>query len=149
MRRGSLVRILLVALLTPPLLACGVSGNDVQVNPVPGSSSAASTPGGDGADPLPVTPQLGVVGSHAIRWDRYEVVDERTVRIFFSSGIEPCYVLANVDVAYQPAEVRITLLEGSDARSAGQTCIELAVAKVVSVTLEQPLAGRAVVDGQR
>jgi hypothetical protein len=144
MRKGVLLGIVLVALLG--VAGVIVSGDDAPVSSDGGDTGAAG-PAGDGGSPLPVAPQPGMAGVRAIPWDRHEVVDDRTVRIFFTSGVEPCYVLDRVDVAYQPTEVRITLFEGSDPRAAGQACIELAVGKVVAVALDQPLAGRAVIDG--
>jgi len=144
MRKCVLLGIVLVALLG---VACAiVPGDDAPVSS-DGGNTGAPGPAGDGGCPLPVAPQPGMAGVRAIPWDRYEVVEDRTIRIFFTSGVEPCYVLDRVGVAYRPTEVQITLFEGSDPQAAGQACIQLAVGKVVSVALDQPLAGRAVIDG--
>jgi hypothetical protein len=73
--------------------------------------------------------------------------DDRTVTIDFVSGIEPCYVLDHVDVAYGPDTVTITLYEGHQPTNEDIACIDIGVFKRVIVTLEEPLAGRTIVDG--
>jgi hypothetical protein len=73
--------------------------------------------------------------------------DDRTVTIAFWSGIEPCAVLDHIDVAYGTGVVTITLFQGHDPNAGDVACIEIAVLKQTTVTLEEPLAGRAIVDG--
>ena len=70
-----------------------------------------------------------------------------TVTIDFVSGVEPCYVLDHVDVDESADAVTITLFEGSDTAAGQVACIEIGVFKRTIVTLDQPLAGRDIVDG--
>jgi hypothetical protein len=72
--------------------------------------------------------------------------DGRTVTIDFWSGVEPCYVLDHVDVAYGGAVI-ITLFEGTAPTDEPVACIEIAVAKRVVITLDEPLGDRPIIDG--
>jgi hypothetical protein len=73
--------------------------------------------------------------------------DDRTVDVQFWSGIEPCSVLDHDDVAYGSDTVTITLFEGSDPSAGMVACADIAMLKQVTVSLEQDLAGRRIVDG--
>jgi hypothetical protein len=50
-------------------------------------------------------------------------------------------------MAETPDAVRVTLYQGSDPSAGQVACIDIAVLKQVTVTLDHPLAGRNVVDG--
>jgi hypothetical protein len=116
-----------------PVAGCPDDGGDV---PIPKSS--------------PVTPRPGMADVRAIGWDRVDVSgDGRTLTVHFWSGVEPCSVLDRVDVRYGDDAVTITLFEGHDPSADDEdvACIEIAVAKSVTITLDEPLAGRDVVDG--
>jgi hypothetical protein len=52
-----------------------------------------------------------------------------------------------VDVAYGGDSVTITLFEGHDPTAGDVACIEIGVFKRVIITLDEPLAGRTIVDG--
>lgn len=93
-----------------------------------------------------VTPRPGMVGVHPVRWERAEPLDAWTVRIHFYSGVEPCSVLDSVTVGYEGHEVRIALFEGSDPTATNVACIDIALLKAVDVRLDQPIAGRRIVD---
>jgi hypothetical protein len=98
----------------------------------------------------PVTPRPGMADVRAIGWDRVDVAgDGRTLTIHFWSGVEPCSVLDRVDVRYGDDAVTITLYEGHDPSADDEdvACIEIAVAKSVTIRLDGPLAGRDLVDG--
>ena len=73
--------------------------------------------------------------------------DDVTLTVTFWSGVEPCAVLDHVDVAYGVDVVTVTLFEGSDPTAGLVACPEIAVSKETVVTLDEPLAGRTVVDG--
>jgi hypothetical protein len=73
--------------------------------------------------------------------------DDRTIDVRFWSGVEPCSVLDHVDVAYGSDTVTITLFQGSDPNAGLVACPDIAVLKQVTVTLDQDLAGRRIVDG--
>lgn len=112
-------------------------------------TSSTDRPGAEEPRPRVVRPRPGMENVHPIHWERYEVRGQRRVRIFYWSGVEPCYVLDHVDVAYRKRTVRVTLFEGSDPAARDQACIEIAEYKAVDVNLSEGLRGRRVVDGYR
>lgn len=98
-------------------------------------------------DPQVVEPTPGMTNVYARMFDTATVgEDGRTVTIDFWSGVEPCYVLDHVDVAYGGAVI-ITLFEGSAPTDEPVACIEIAVAKRVVITLDEPLGDRPIIDG--
>lgn len=96
-----------------------------------------------------VEPRPGMSDVRPIGWNDYEVMNERLVRVFFTSGVEPCYVLDRAEVQYQPGRVVVTLFQGREPGSDNVACIEIAVSKAVDVTLDEPLEGRPIVDGSQ
>lgn len=144
--------------------------------PGPSPSPTADEPDGPGPSPTPATddpddpvstpapkppepdqepsaqvvePRPGMSDVRPIGWSDYELLNERLVRVFFTSGVEPCYVLDRVEVQYQPGQVVVTLFQGREPGSANVACIEIAVSKAVDVTLDEPLGGRPIVDGSQ
>ena len=114
------------------------------------SSGCLDTPIGTPPDvgPQIVEPTPGMADVYPRIFDSANVADDdRTVTIDFVSGVEPCYVLDRVDVAYGGDSVTITLFEGHDPTAGDVACIEIGVFKRVIITLDEPLAGRAIVDG--
>jgi hypothetical protein len=111
-------------------------------------------PGDPGVRPEPVPgPQIveptpGMANVRARPFDTATVGDDdRTVTIDFWSGIEPCTVLDHVAVDYGAHDVTVTLFEGNDPDAGDVACIEIAVQKQVVIVLDEPLGGRALVDG--
>jgi hypothetical protein len=99
-----------------------------------------------GAQLVEPTPGMADVRPHV--FDHAVVSDDgRSVHVFFWSGVEPCYQLDHVDVAYGTGAITITLFEGHDATAGDVACIEIALLKEVVVSLEEPIAGREIVDG--
>lgn len=139
-----------------------VTGSDVTSSaPDPGGPGATcvitkpncndhSLGDGDMPEPQPqvVEPRPGMQDVRPTSFDAATIGDDdRRLTITFWSGVEPCSVLDHVDVAEGPDAVTVTLYQGSDP-SAGQiACIDIAVLKQVTVTLDHPLAGRGIVDG--
>ena len=116
-------------------------GPDTPVTNTPGSDDTAP-PGG----PQRVEPSDGLVDVRATTFDRSAVRQGgRALDLFFWSGIEECYGVDRVEVEYFKRVVAVTIFEGR--RPEAETCIELAVRKVVRVMLEEPLRNRTVVDG--
>jgi hypothetical protein len=114
----------------------------------PDTSTGACNPGLPVTDPQVVTPRPGMADVHARPYDSATIGDDdRTVQVDFVSGVEPCNVLDHVDVRYGDDAVTITLYEGHDASAGDVACIEIGVFKRANVTLDQPLAGRDIVDG--
>lgn len=97
-------------------------------------------PGG-GADPIDPSPQIvqpraGLRDVHPVGATRIDaLVDGRhvVVRVSWYSGVEPCHVLAGVDVATTGTTITLTVSEGSADPQAA--CIELAQYKGVIVNL--------------
>jgi hypothetical protein len=118
---------------------------DTPVVGCPGDAGHVPTPKSS-----PVTPVPGMADVRAVGWDRVDVAgDDRTLTIHFWSGVEPCYVLDRVDVRYGDDAVTVTLFEGHDpsADDEDMVCIEIALAKSVTIALDEPLAGRDLIDG--
>jgi hypothetical protein len=84
---------------------------------------------------------------HPVVWRRAELLDERTVRVHFESGVAPCSVLDRVEVQYRPGEIVLSLFEGNDPAFPNAVCIMIAQFKAVDVPLEEPVNGRRLVDG--
>ncbi len=103
-------------------------------------------PWGDPSTAQPVEPTPGMADVRARPFDRAMLNDDGTVTILFTSGVEPCAVLDHVTVDEGDA-VTITLYEGHDPDAGDVACIEIAVLKSVTITLDHPLDGRAIVDG--
>lgn len=95
--------------------------------------------------PLLVTPRPGLVDVRPNPFDRVVVPDERTVEVWFYGGVEECYGVDRVDVRYGDAEITVTVYQGRVPTA--EVCIEIAVLTAVRVALDEPLAGRKIVDG--
>ena len=147
---------------------CSVPGWDGEGSPPPMTPSGdcdapvgdgpeepvSSTPGdpGDEPDPGPsyVEPQPGQENVMPIGWEKARLSEDgRRVRIVFWSGVEPCYVLDSVEVEYHSEKVVITLFQGSTPTDEDVACIDIALQKVTTVELDEPLRGRKLVDGGR
>jgi hypothetical protein len=104
-------------------------------------------PWGDPSTAQPVEPTPGMAGVRARAFDRAMLNDDGTVTILFTSGVEPCSVLDHVTVDEGATTVTVTLYEGHDPDAGDVACIEIAVLKSVTITLDHPLDGRDIVDG--
>jgi hypothetical protein len=118
----------------------------VSYTPCPGDAPAAGTDPYDGAQEVEPTPGMSDVSARIFD-DVIVGDDDRTLTIFFWSGVEPCYVLDHVDVAYRADAITITLFEGHDASAGDVACIEIALLKKVVVPLDEQAGDRAIVDG--
>jgi hypothetical protein len=120
------------------------SGDDTVVYEPPGNKPDGGAGGGKArvVDPQPISGTA--LPSH---WEEARIIDDDTIKLFFWSGVEPCHVLDRVDVDYGAKRVGITIYQGTGLNAADKPCIELAVLKAVKLDLEEPLAGRKVVDG--
>ena len=95
-------------------------------------------------------PHPGTINPHPVAVESILTnVDGRhvTAKLTWTSGVEPCYVLDHVAVSYDADAVTVTLFQGSDPNAGDVACIDIALQKQVTVTLDEPLAGRAIVDG--
>ena len=124
------------------------TGPDASVShtPCPGDEDPKVTDPYDGAQKVEPTPGMSGVSSRI--FDKVGVGDDdRTLTIFFWSGVEPCYVLDHVDVDEGPGAISVTLFEGHDSSAGDVACIEIALLKKVVVQLDEPVGDRRIVDG--
>lgn len=114
----------------------GAAGPD---EPTTGAPAPADPPSGDGA--LHVEPVPGVVDSlpHAI--DRVSVAaDGRTATVYWWGGVDSCYGLDEVRVERDADGMPvITVLEGTLPGLGDVACIEIALSKATTITLDEPL----------
>ena len=136
--------------------ACG--GDEAAPSPAPSFvppppdsvvSSGPLPPGPAQITPSPVVPTPGQIGVYPIRWDHVTVGDDdRTVQVSYTTGVPPCTVLDHVDVEYGTGTVTITLYEGhAPDDGTPMACPEIAMFAMTTVVLDQPLAGRTIIDG--
>lgn len=117
----------------------------------PKPDSVVSTPRGSSptptAEPTPllITPREGLVDVRPSAWEKAEVLNQRTLLVRFWGGVEECYGVDRVEVKYGAEEVTLTVYEGLV--PSAEVCIEIALLKAVRVSLDEPLAGRQIVDG--
>lgn len=139
---------------------CQDTGGDMGAPPPDGQPVAdPDTPvtgpaGGGGADPDPgqatrVEPTDGLEDIRAVGWDAIEVdpADQTQVTVYWWSGVAPCNALAEVDVTTTDEAVTLTVLEGSVPADEPQACIEIAQYKKTSVTLDEVVGPRSILDG--
>ena len=122
----------------------------------PDTPDSGSNHGSGGADATPspsaspVTPKGGTIKPRKIPWTSAEPVgDGRTLRVVWTSGVEPCATLDRVEVDEGRDQVTVTLYEGPSRASPDAVCIEIAINKVTEVRLKRPLGDRRIVDGAR
>ncbi|HET9672830.1 MAG TPA: hypothetical protein VFQ40_08290, partial [Actinomycetota bacterium] len=119
---------------------CGVqvpgTGPDTAVSSDACHDDPAGRVVGDGAQLVEPMPGAADVRPHP--FDHAVASDDgRSVTVFFWSGVEPCYVLDRVEVAYGADRVTITLFEGHDPAEEGAICIDIALLKKVVVPLDE------------
>jgi hypothetical protein len=112
-----------------------------------GNTDTVPVPPGPGGS-TEITPEPGVgVDVHERPFDRAEVLpDEGAVRIYYTGGVQDCYVLDRVEVvATEPATLEVTVFEGR--RPGADVCIEIGVFYSTTVEIADPVAtGTQVVD---
>jgi hypothetical protein len=131
-------------LVTALALAACTSGTGTSPSPVP-SSPPASSPDPSPADPggvVPdpdgslVFPKPGVIDPRPVAVETISASLEGgrvVVRLEWTSGVEPCYTLAGVDIARDGDTFILTVLEGTTDPDAA--CIEIAMFKATLVDL--------------
>jgi hypothetical protein len=139
--------------IEPPVvdpMPCGEDAEgadpDTPVSSCPDDEEPRTTDPGDEAEP--VEPNPGMINVAPIPFDHVDVgADDRTLTVFFWSGVEPCYVLDHVDVEESPTTISITLFQGSDSAITNVACIDIALLKKVVVQVDEPVGTRRIVDG--
>lgn len=107
--------------------------------PVVGVPDPAEPSAGDGV--LYVEPVPGVVDSSPRAIDRISVAaDGRTVTVYWWGGVDSCYGLDEVRVDRDAGGAPIiTVLEGTLPDLGDVACIDIALSKATTITLDQPL----------
>lgn len=139
------------------LTACGGVGDGGDRNggtAVPGAPAPDSPVGSTPVDPtmpLPsptprlVEPRPGLIDVRPQPWESVKRVGAQRLRVNFYSGVHECYGVDRVEVDYATKALTVTLFIG---RVGGnRVCIEIAEYQAVQVELEEPVAGREIVDG--
>lgn len=96
-----------------------------------------------------VEPTDGLVDLRETGWDRVEVDtdDQSRLTVYWWSGVAPCTVLSEVQVETSDEAVTLTVVEGSEPADEPQACIEIAQYKRTTVTLDEDLGPRSILDG--
>jgi len=108
-------------------------------DPIAGVPDPNAPPDGDGA--LHVEPEPGIVNSRPHAIDRISVApDGRTVTIYWWGGVQDCYGLDEVRVERDADRTPVfTVLEGTVGDLGDVACIEIALSKATTITLDEPL----------
>ena len=132
--------------VTPDPGSGGGSGDDPGGGDEPVGGMPGATDPGDGA--LRVKPQPDIVNAVPHQFDRITVSpDGRTLTVYYYGGVEACYGLASVDVRRAAGEpLVVTILEGTRRSAQHAACIDIALLKAVTVTLDEPLVVAGAVD---
>jgi hypothetical protein len=139
---------LVIVTLGLALAACSAGGaSSAPSEPAVGEPPAASGDPGIG-QPEPggvelVEPQPGQQNAHPVPLERMDVTASgRTVSVdaYWTSGVDPCYVLDRIEVDITGARtVDVTVVEGTSDPDA--ICVMMAVAKHTVFSFEVPEAG--------
>lgn len=134
-----MVRTLTVIALT----GCATDGSE------PSASSSGADAGYDSSARAPeqsandVQQRTDLVNEHQSSWNRYEVVSDTAVRIFFSMGLPRCYG-ARATVDEDSSTVLITLYEGT-LPNAPTACAAVAVNASLLLTTRNPIGNRSII----
>lgn len=95
-----------------------------------------------------VQPVPGAIDPRPVPWSGASVDrDAMTLTLTWTSGVEPCTVLSHVEVDYRADEVVVTIFEGTGPDAEDAMCIAIAVEKQTTVSLEEDIGTRTLVDG--
>lgn len=120
------------------------------VKPFPGSpgSEPRSEPSGGAGGSDGSGDQPRMTNPKGVRIDGYDVPAPRQLRLHYTIGVPECYGTID-DPVVEETETSVTVtLTRVEPRSTGDVaCIEIALLKKVTITLDRPLDGRLVRDG--
>ncbi len=132
---------------------CQDTGGDMGA-PAPGDADQPVTDGGAGGgedpgEPTQVEPTEGLENVHPVGWEEVQVDpdDQTRVTVFWWSGVAPCNALSEVQVDYSDEAVTLTVMEGNVPSDEEQACIEIAQYKSTTVTLDEEVGPRSILDG--
>jgi hypothetical protein len=132
---------------------CGVRTTEMGRSRTADSSAtsiACAAPGDEPPRSQRVRPHPGQIDVTPIAWRTAHVGrDDRTVTLYFTSGVEPCSVLDHVQTSRKDDHVSITLFEGAAPDAGDVACIDIGVLKSVRLVLRHRLGARELVDGAR
>lgn len=138
---------------------CQDTGGDMGATPPDGELpvnpdepvTAPADPGADGdaAGATAVEPTDGLEDVRAVGWDTVEVNpdDQTEVTVFWTSGVAPCNALSEVTAELSDDAVTLTVLEGTVPSDEPQACIEIAQYKRATITLDEEVGPRSILDG--
>lgn len=113
-----------------------------------GQDPPVVAPEDDSALAQEVEPVPGAIDPRPVPWTGAKVDREAmTLTLTWTSGVEPCTVLSHVDIDYRADEVVVTIFEGTGPDAADTACIAIAVEKQTTVSLEEDIGARTLVDG--
>lgn len=130
---------------------CDDMGGDMDAPPPDEPvSDAPDVGGGDGDGGAEVVePQDGLDDQRAVGWDEVQVdpEDQSRVTVYWTSGVQECNALAEVEAEYGDDAITLTVIEGTPPSDEPMACIELAVRKQTTVQLEEEVGPRSIRDG--
>ncbi len=132
---------------------CQDTGGDMGAPPPDGlpvaDPDAPVTDGGETPQATQVEPTDGLENVHPVGWDRIDVApdDQTQVTVYWWSGVAPCNALSEVQVDYAEDAITLTVLEGNVPADEPQACIEIAQYKSTSITLDEEVGPRSILDG--
>lgn len=96
-----------------------------------------------------VEPQDGLVDLRPVGWEEVQVDadDQSRVTVYWTSGVQECNALAEVEVEYGDDAITLTVIEGTPPSDEPMACIELAVRKQTTVELSEEVGPRSIRDG--
>lgn len=89
------------------------------------------------------TPRDDLRNEHVVEWQRYEVVDDSTLRVFFTAGSETCYGTRSI-IEETDAVVRIATVEG-EIPEAPEVCTLVGREASLVIETTKPIGEREVV----
>lgn len=130
---------------------CDDMGGDMGAPPPdkPVSDTPAVGGGGDAGGAEAVEPQDGLDDLRPVGWEEVQVDtdDQSRLTVFWTSGVQECNALAEVEVEYGDDAITLTVIEGTPPSDEPMACIELAVRKQTTVQLEEEVGPRSIRDG--
>jgi hypothetical protein len=139
-----MVAVLLLTVMTACAQPDGTGGGSESDGIVSGPVPPA--PAGSPARPRIVAATPGLIQVRPAGWVRaHPRANGRQVLLDYWAT--PCTGVDHIDVHYEEDRVVLTRYEGVDPQQAGRPCTQLAEYRAVSVDLDQPIAGRRLVDG--
>jgi hypothetical protein len=114
-----------------------------------GVSDSPRTAAPDGAGSQPASKDRDRSGdeTNQVPVAGYDVVGPRVVRLHYYIGVPACYGrVEGIDVSESAARVSVLLIRMPPRDISSVACIDIALARTATVTLEEPLGDRRVVD---